>query len=400
MEALNEIKVLDCSRWIAGPLCAMLLGDAGATVIKVEGLHGEDSRHTEPQIAGTSAYFHTYNRNKKSIAVDLRSADGREILNHLATSWADVIVVNFRRDINQKIGLTYEQLREKNKKVVVTAISGYGSEGPLHNDPCFNTIAEAFSGAMSLTGGATEPPTMSGYFAADHLTGLYATIGTLTALSGVRNTGVGTQVDIALTHAMFASLSFNATAALNGLPVSERSGNRDSSTAPADLFLTKDGEFIYLDAGTDALFAKLCQALNIPEVATDQRFESNAGRLSNWEALHSLLDETILYWPTLDLVKALRQHGIPAAKVNSVADAACSSEIVENKMALKLSTADTGQTVTVPGPVIRYGGVSSLNRANAGSPVGADTREILAGLCGYTDERIDELCGNSTVAQS
>jgi crotonobetainyl-CoA:carnitine CoA-transferase CaiB-like acyl-CoA transferase len=387
--SLAGIKVLDLSRWIAGPFCTMLMADAGAEVIKVEGLTGEDARHSIPKLNGTSAYVHHYNRNKRGLAVDLRSAEGQAIVQSLATGWADVVVENFRPGILEKIGLGYHDLSRRNPRLVMTSVSGFGSTGPESQRPGFNATAEAFSGAMSLTGDTDSPPTMSGFFAADHSTGLYAAFGTMLALTERERTGRGQLVEIALTDAIFSLLGFTLTARLNDLEIPPRTGNRDNATAPADLFRSAEGRPVYIDAGTDALFRQLCNAMQRPEMADDPLFATNEGRLQHWERLH----EGISHWtqgtPWVELRRVLDEAAIPFSPVNTIDEAIGEPQFAHQGMVASVPTND-GVQIRVPGMVVKLSESPGSIRT-AAPEIGQHSAEILRDICGMTAEQIRAL---------
>lgn len=393
--ALAGVKVLDLSRWIAGPFCTMLMADAGAEVIKVEGLKGEDARHSLPRLAGTSAYVHHYNRNKRGLAVDLRTPEGQDIVRHLATEWADVMVENFRPGILDKIGLDYESLREKNPRLVVTSVSGFGNSGPDSSRPGFNTIAEAFAGAMSLTGDADSPPTMSGFFAADHSTGLYAAFGTMLALAQREKTGKGQLVEIALTDSMFSLLGFTLTARLNDLEVPPRTGNRDSATAPADLFRSAEGRPVYIDAGTDALFQSLAEAMADPAMAADPRFSDNEGRLAHWRALYDRVSAWTEQTPWDRLRDALEGAAIPYSPVNTVDEAIAEPQFDAQEMIASVRS-DDGASIRIPGMVLKLSDTPGSIRTIA-PQIGEHTADILRELCALSDADIADLAGSGKI---
>jgi crotonobetainyl-CoA:carnitine CoA-transferase CaiB-like acyl-CoA transferase len=393
--ALAGVKVLDLSRWIAGPFCTMLMADAGAEVIKVEGLTGEDARHSIPKLNGTSAYVHHYNRNKRGLALDLRSSEGQAIVYALATEWADVVVENFRPGILEKIGLGYDDLSRKNPGLVMTSVSGFGSSGPDSQRPGFNATAEAFSGAMSLTGDADSPPTMSGFFAADHSTGLYAAFGTMLALAERTRTGRGQLVEIALTDAIFSLLGFTLTARLNDLEIPPRTGNRDNATAPADLFLSSEGQPVYIDAGTDALFRQLCQAMKVPEMADDPLFATNEGRLQNWESLQKSISDWTRRTPWVELRTVLDEAAIPFSPVNTVDGAIGEPQFAHQGMIASVQATD-GAHIRVPGMVLKLSGTPGSIRT-AAPEIGQHSAEILRDICGMTAEQVIALERNRIV---
>lgn len=386
--ALGGVKVLDLSRWIAGPFCTMLMADAGADVIKVEGLNGEDARHSLPKLGGSSAYVHHYNRNKRGLSVDLRSPEGQKIVRSLAVDWADVVVENFRPGVLDAIGLGYDDLRTKNSGLVMTSISGFGKGGPDSDRPGFNTIAEAFAGAMSLTGDSDTPPTMTGFFAADHATGLYAAYGTMLALAERARTGRGQSVELSLTDSMFSLLGFSLTARLNHLEAPPRTGNRDNATAPADLFRTAEGRPIYIDAGTDSLFARLASTMEDPAMADDPRFATNEGRLAHWE----LLQKKIAAWTERtawrELSTKLDAAGIPYSAVNTVDQAIDEPQFAAREMIASVDA--EGERIRIPGMAVKLSGSPGTIRS-AAPRVGEHSAEILHELCGLSVPEIDAL---------
>jgi crotonobetainyl-CoA:carnitine CoA-transferase CaiB-like acyl-CoA transferase len=394
--SLDGAKVLDLSRWIAGPFATMLMADAGADVIKVEGLSGEDARHTSPALAGTSAYVHHYNRNKRGLALNLRDPECQSILRTLAIDWADVIVENFRPGVLERMGLGYEEVRRVKPSVIMTSISGYGDTGPESERPCFNAIAEAFSGAMSLTGDGAGPPTMSGYFAADHSTGLYATVGTLLAWIERQRSGTGQRVELALTDAMFSVLGFALTARMNDLRFPGRTGNRDNATAPADLFTAADGRPVYIDAGTDALFGRLCSVMGTPALADDPRFKSNEARMGNLDALHAHITAWAAQVPWAELRARLDEAGIPFSAVNTVAEAVEEPQYRARGMVAEVTTT-SGERINLPGMVLRLSATPGRIAATAPA-VGEHTAEVLRELCGLRDDEIAELARRGLIA--
>lgn len=392
---LSGLRILDLSRWIAGPFATMLMADAGADVIKVEGLTGEDARHSAPVLYGTSAYVHQYNRNKRGLSVDLRSPEGQAIVKTLATKWADVLVENFRPGILEKIGLGYETLRRENPGLVMTSISGFGSRGPDSNRACFNTIAEAFSGAMSLTGDADSPPTMSGYFAADHSTGLYAAFGTMLALTERTKTGRGQVVDLALTDSIFSVLGFSLTARLNDLDIPPRSGNRDSATAPADLFWTIENRPVYIDAGTDVLFRRLSEVMGDEAMVEDTRFATNESRLQNWKVLYEHIYSWVSQTSWKNLRALLEDAGIPFGAVNTVDEAIREPQFAAQDMIVTLESGD-GDQIRVPGMALKLSASPGSIRT-AAPDIGQHSAEILLELCGLSRAEIDRLEKNGTI---
>lgn len=392
---LSGVRILDLSRWIAGPFATMLMADAGADVIKVEGLQGEDARHSVPTLYGTSAYVHHYNRNKRGLAVDFRCAEGRAILKKLATEWADVVVENFRPGILEAMGLGYEDLSKVNPGLVMVSISGFGRTGPESTRPSFNTIAEAFAGAMSLTGDIQAPPTMSGFFAADHATGLYAAFGTMLALTERAKTGRGQFVELSLANSMLSILGFTLTARLNDLPIPPRTGNRDNATAPADLFWTRDQQPVYIDAGTDRLFETLCGVMQDSTLASDPKFATNKGRLDHWKQLY----DRINVWTMQTSWEQLRTHltaaKIPFSAINTIDQAINEPQFADQKMFAEVMTAD-GSKIRVPGMALKMS--CSPGTIRMAAPfIGQHSVEVLNEQLGMTQEEINALIASGAI---
>lgn len=317
MGPLQGIKVVDMSRFIAGPYCGMILGDMGADVIKVEKPKvGEESRGNIPFVGEVSSYFLQYNKNKKSLALNTRSEKGKEILTELIKS-ADVLIENFKPGTMKKMGYTDERLKELNPGLVVVHISGFGQEGPWSSRACFDCIAQAVSGVMSLTGDKDGDPMKPGPFLADCITGFYATIGVLSALYSRQQTGKGQVVDVALLDSLVSTLGVALTHYIGSGVIEPRWGNRDNICAPATLFQAKDGP-IYVHAGTQNLFESFVKILGKPELLEDPRFCDNHSRFENMEASEQLMKDFVCDKTVKELDAIFAEAGIPAGPVNDM----------------------------------------------------------------------------------
>jgi crotonobetainyl-CoA:carnitine CoA-transferase CaiB-like acyl-CoA transferase len=385
---LDGVKVLDLSRWIAGPMCTMLLADMGADVIKVERPGGEEVRTLQPRIGGESAYALHYHRNKRAITVNTRHPDGIALLRELV-AWADVLVENYRPGTLAAMGLGIEELHRLNPRLVVTSVSGFGQDGPLRHRPLFNAIAEAMSGSMSLTGGGAAGPTMSGTFVADHTAGLYAAFATVLALHARVRTGRGQHADIALFDAMFSVLGYPATAALNGVEVPTPQGNRDSTAAPGNTFPTADGRHIYLDAGTEGLFRSLATAMGEPAALAEPRFESAAERLANAADLEDVIGKWTASMTLPEVCAALDAAGVPHGPVNTVAEAVRGEQVAARELAVTVSTGPDRE-VRLPGVTVKLSDTPGRVRS-APPAVGQHTAEVLTEICGLDHQEIDRL---------
>lgn len=384
---LEGVRVLDLSRFIAGPLCCQLLGDMGAEVIKVERPGGEDARHHAPFLHGESVYTMMYNRNKYGITLDTRHERAGPLLEGLIKA-SDVLVENFRPGTLEAMGFGYERLRELNPSLVITSISGFGQTGPYWQRPLFDAIAQAMSGLMSLTGEADAEPTLTGAFIADHTAGFLGALGTMFALFHREKTGSGQVVDVALLDTLVSCLGTYPSAyrMLNEVP--PRRGSRDPLTAPANVFRARDG-YVYLHAGTNPLWPRLCHLMGRPELAADDRFTSIPGRMANVEELEGLVSAWVERLTVAEVDAALTEAGIPCGPVATI------PEVVESpQLAAREMFVDVGHSAV--GPVTLLGLPIKLSRSpgsirKAPPTIGEDNQAIYGKLLGLSTEEIAKL---------
>jgi len=316
----NGVLVIDLTRVLAGPFCTMMLADLGARVIKVENPQGgDDSRHFEPFINGTSGYFESLNRGKESIALDLKKDDDRETFVSLVRR-ADVLVENFRPGTLERLGLGYGKLREVNPRLIHAAVSGFGQTGPWGHRPAYDLIVQALSGLMSVTGHPEGPPTKAGTSIGDITGGLFLAIGVASALFHRERTGEGQMVDVAMLDAQIAILESAVVRYANTGHVPGRIGNRHPSITPFAAYQAADGAFI-IAAGNDALFVKLCQAIGQPSLAVDPRFRTNRDRTRHAEALAISLEEVLRTEPAAHWLETLEKAGVPCSPIQTMAEA-------------------------------------------------------------------------------
>ena len=387
--ALAGLRVVDLSRYIAGPYCAMLLGDTGADVIKVEPPgRGENSRALCPFVAGESLYTMVFNRNKRSITLDLRAEAGKALLRDLLRH-ADVLVENFVPGTLEKMGLDADMLLALNPRLIVTRISGFGQTGPLSRKPCFDVIAQTMSGLMELTGEAEGRPTMAGTYVVDYSTGLYATIGTLGALQSRQRTGKGQVVDVAL---MDSALSMLMTAIPEQLLLGRtmtRHGNRDRYTAPANTFPTRDEAWVHLAAAGDAMFHALCDAMGAPALKSDARFADNGARMNNVDALETLIGQWTRSLTAEALLATLAAIGIPSAKVARVSDLVDDAHLAHRGQIIDMPHPKAGN-VPMQGFAVRFGD-SPMRLRHPPPMLGEHTAAVLEQWLGMPAERIAQL---------
>lgn len=385
--ALSGVKVLDLSRYIAGPFCGQILGDLGAEVVKVERADGgEEGRRVGAAVNGETLFFMGANRNKRSLTLDFRSPDGQAILRSLSAK-ADILIENFRPGTMEKMGCGYEELSRVNPGLVMVRVSGFGQTGPMAHHPCFDGAAQAHSGIMELTGRPDGPPTMAGVFVSDYSTALYATIAALAALQARGRTGRGQVVEATL---MESAVSMLTTAIgetrLLGQEQS-RLGNRDRYLAPSHCFRTRDGRWVYVVAGNDQHFLRFAEAMGQPELGADPRFSSFVARNAHVAALEELIDEWGRENDAEDVLRTLHEAGVPCEPVATIADVAANPQLRERQMIVEVPH-PFGGTVPMPGPAMRM----SLTppAVHRGPPaLGEHTRDVLAGWLAMADEEID-----------
>ncbi len=354
MTSLEGVKVLDLSRYIAGPYCAMLLGDMGAEVVKVEPPgSGEYARCALPAVGGTSLYTFIVNRNKKSVALDLRSGEGRALLRELVQA-ADVLVENFRPGTMEAMGFGWEALHALNPRLVMARISGFGQDGPLAHKQCFDGVAQAMSGLMDLTGPQDGPPTMIGSFIVDYTTGMYAALGVLAALNARHASGTGQVVDVSLLE---SATSFLMTAipeqALFGTTMTRR-GSRDRYVAPSNTFEAGDGRHVLIVGGDDHMFPRLARAMGRPDLPADPRFATMAARLAHTAEIEAEVAAWMKRHDAATLVSLLEAEGVPCARVATVDEVMRSEQLRHRGHIMDIDYA--GATVPMQGVTMHLSG--------------------------------------------
>jgi crotonobetainyl-CoA:carnitine CoA-transferase CaiB-like acyl-CoA transferase len=313
---MDGLLVADFSRILAGPYATMLLADMGAEVIKVEGRGGDDTRTWMPPTRdGVATYYLAVNRNKRSVALDLRQAEDLALARELVAR-ADVMIENFKPGGLRRFGLDYETVSEGNPGLVYASISGFGTAGGA-SLPGYDLLVQAASGLMSLTGDPEGPPYRSGVAVFDVMTGMHAAIGILAALNHRHATGAGQHVEVNLLSSALSGLVNQASAYVAGGVVPHRMGNAHLSLFPYEPLATADKDLIVI-AGNDGQFRKLCDELGLPELALDERFASNEARTRNRDELRPLLVAKLKQRPADEWFKQLSAAGIPCGPINHV----------------------------------------------------------------------------------
>jgi formyl-CoA transferase len=318
--ALGGLRVLDMSRVLAGPYCAMLLGDLGADVVKVESPQGDDTRRWgPPYVEGEAAYYLSCNRNKRGIVLDLSTEEGRDTARRLAMR-ADVLVENFKLGQMERWGLGYEELAKGNPRLVYCGITGFGRTGPLANQPGYDFVIQGMGGMMSITGEPDGEPMRLGVAIVDLTAGMLALSSILAALYAREKTGRGQRIDMSLLDTQLGWLANIGSAYLLTGRLPERYGNAHPNIVPYQAFKASDVWFT-LAVGNDQQWARLCAAIKRPDLLEDRRFATNDGRVENRDVLIPLLQSHFETEPAESWLALFSQSGVPAGPINDVGEA-------------------------------------------------------------------------------
>ncbi|XP_017678787.1 PREDICTED: succinate--hydroxymethylglutarate CoA-transferase isoform X2 [Lepidothrix coronata] len=365
VKPLDGVKILDLTRVLAGPFATMNLGDLGAEVIKVERPGaGDDTRAWGPPFAGTeSVYFLSVNRNKKSIAINMKDSKGAKLIRELAAA-SDVFVENYIPGKLAEMGLGYEDIKNVAPHIVYCSITGYGQTGPVVQRGGYDSIAAAVSGLMHITGHEDGEPVKMGVAMTDLATGLYTYGAIMAGLLQRYKTGKGLHIDCNL-------LSTQA-------------------------FKTKDG-YIVVGAGNDHQFVTVCKVLNLPEVSKDSRYQTNALRVRNRRELIDVLSTRFSEKTTIEWLQLFEGSGVPYGPINNMQQVFSDPQVLHNGLVMEMNHPTAGR-IAVPGPGVRY---SEFDVSHPKPPplVGQHTVEILKSMLGYEDDAIEELLRTGAVAQ-
>ena len=387
---LAGIRVIELANFIAGPLAGTLLADMGADVVKIEPPQGDMGRAMPPRTNDESVSFVALNRNKRSLVLDLKREEAREIVLALAAR-SDVFLEAYRPGALDKLGLGAEHVRAVNPRIVYTSVSGFGQTGPYRRRAGINLIVEAFSGALSVTGEPGKMPTRPGVQTADVFGALFATYATLSGLVGAGRHGEGRVADVSLVEASIAAAAWEAAEYLATGNVPQPLGNKHRLNAPYQLFETRDRRFLAIGTPNDQLFVKFMQVLGLETHIGDPRFASYAKRKANEDALLPIVEPAIRARDAQDLEAALLAVGVPCARVNNFKEVFDDPQIIARGMVQDVAHPRLGRMRTVRNPVLLDHDGPGLERH---SPMlGEHSEEILREL-GYAPAAIGDLASS------
>lgn len=384
MLPLAGIKVIDLTRILSGPFCTMTLADLGAEVIKIESPNGDDTRQWGPPFVGEeAAYFLSVNRNKKSIVLNLKEEKGKEIFFKLIDD-ADVVVENFRPGTLDRLGIGYDQLKEKNPRIILASVSGFGQTGPYAQKPGYDVLAQGMGGLMSVTGEPGRPPVKGGYSLADIGAGMWAIIGVLAALREREISGKGQWVDASLLDTMVSWQTYLAgnyfATGKNPQPL----GGAHPNIVPYQVFEASDGYFI-LAVGNDKLWVKFVEVMDM-DILKESRFATNPKRIENRDELLSILDEAFKKEPVKEWIAKFEEVKIPCGPVNQFSDILNDPHIKEREMVVESEHPRLGEFKMLGLPVKLS---RTPGRVESVPPqLGEHTEGILQRL-GYSEKEIE-----------
>ena len=391
---LSGKRILDLSWVLGGPFGGQLLAQLGAEVIKVEALDGDYARRVPPVLdSGDTPFFLSVNRGKQSIALDLKSPEGKAALYDLVRE-SDAVIYGFAPSVPKRLGLDFDTLSAINPRIVVGQLIGLHDQGEWADAPAFDLMLQAMSGVMSITGEENGKPVRFGYQAADLVGGLYLALGTAATLAKAEATGKGELVQISLFDAQIAMLTWQAQGWLTGGPLPRATGARHAMIAPSDFYLAKDGKWLALAPTGEPFWLKLCETIGRPDIPKDARFATGAARIANIDALTKELGDAIGQRTSSEWLAIFKEARVPAALVNNVEEALNHPLTAARQMVENVPRPNSDDSVRLLGNPFKFAGMPDLPYPPA---FAQDTASVLQRVAGYSDEKIEELARTGAI---
>jgi len=384
---LADIRILDLTRMLAGPYGTQLLADMGAEVIKIENPSGDPMRNMGPHFSqGESAYFLSANRGKKSLTLNLKSTEGRQAFFDLVAV-SDVVFENFRPGVMERLGCSYQTLKELKSDIILCSISGYGQTGPRREQPAFDLVLQALGGGMSITGEPERVPVRMGLPVADLAGGMFGAMAVAAALHHRTQTGEGAHLDISLLDGQVSLLTYMAQYYFIGGEVPHSWGAQHENVVPYNAFATSDGSLV-IAAFDEKFWRGVCRALELDELIEDPRFLTNDDRRQNREALNKLLAERFLTCPTAEWMDCLQEARVPAGPIQRIDEVLDDPQVMARNMRITVEHPTIGPLEMVGNPI------KVEDTAETFTPpplLGQHTEQILTDLLGYSAEKVAAL---------
>lgn len=382
-KVLSGIRVLDFTQVLAGPYCTMNLADFGAEVIKIEKPgSGDGSRIFGPFVNNQSGYYTLVNRGKKGVTLDLKK--GKDIIYEMVKT-CDIVVENFKPGVMEKLGYSYDKLKEINPSIIYCSISGFGQKSPMRDLPAYDIVAQGMSGMMSITGYPDTPPARVGSSLGDVSAGLYAVTGILLALYNRERTGKGQYVDIAMLDSVFTFVETNVVRHTIGGVHPTRVGARHPLSAPFDIYRCKDA-YVIIAVASDQHFAKLCEMIGQPDLCKDPRFDSDPHRSDNDVELKKILEDFLGNYTVAEAMEMMQSRSIPCGPLCTVDEACENPSILQRDMLVEIDQPGMGK-VKITGNPIKLS-ETPPDPCHPAPLLGQDTESVLHDTFGFSDQQI------------
>jgi crotonobetainyl-CoA:carnitine CoA-transferase CaiB-like acyl-CoA transferase len=385
---LAGYTVIELCSTIAGPACSRLLADFGAEVIKIEPADGDPVRNMGSHDGNVSLYATSILRNKQSVSINLRTPQGQSLVRKLIAQ-ADIVVENFRPGTLERLGLDYASLSKDNPGLVMVRISGYGQTGPYKDRPGYGVTCEAIAGVRHMTGDPDRPPARVALAVTDEHTAVFAAFGALMAILQRQKTGKGQIVDSTLYESAFSMMEPHVPAYDRLKIIPKRVGSNLPSTAPNSLYPTKDGSFVLIAANNDVIFKRLAQAMDQPELSTDERYATQRARAARVKEVNKIVEDWAAQYLAVEIETRLIAAEVPVSKVFTIEDIFHDPHFKQREMLVQVPHPEFGE-LTMMGVVPKLSDTPGKIR-HAGHKVGQDTNEVLQKKLGLNEDELNDL---------